>query len=113
MGNPLIYIQGKGVLSRKYHSVMVFLVIVALLILVTFPVIVALPVISLLAPQSGAHRITPHRDFHTHTHPFNPFITGAGKPIYMRNGKSFKNCDSGYFQKILLQTKIKTGKDPT
>ena len=38
----------------------------------------------------GAQRIKPHRDFHPIQ---STYSSGAGKPIYMRNGKSFKNCN--------------------
>ena len=48
---------------------------------------------SLLAPQSSAHIIAPHRD-PTQSQPDPTYSFGAHLPIYMVNGKSVKHCDS-------------------
>ena len=46
------------------------------------------------APQSGAKKIAPHRDFHTK--PIIHTLTALEQESpYIRNGKSFKNFDSG------------------
>ena len=66
----------------------------------------------LLAPQSGAHIIAPHRDPIPDPDP-STYSSGAFLPQYMVNRKSFNNCDSviQYFgnKNYETQTQTKSG----